>query len=434
MHSKCIIIGGGLAGLSAAVYLAEAGIHVELFESSPKLGGRAYSFSEANTGDVIDNGQHIMMGCYFETLKFLKLIRAESKLSIQDTLKVNFVDKTIGLTPLKAVGTIYPFNLLLGLLSYKALSFSGRLEIIRLFAKLPFLKPESMEDLTVFQWLEKEKQSKRTIKAFWEILAIGALNTDISRASASIFIIILKKMFLKGSHAASIILPGTGLSELYCEDSAKFICTNGGSISLSEPVKSVEIHNNAVKKINLANREVTDFDFVISAVPFYSFSKLFSAEFVKSLNPDNASYSSILSLNLWLKENPFKEEFYGFIDSPVHWVFDHKKYITVVISNADEIIEKSKEDLKDIICSELEKYFPQFNRSCVYMTKLIKEKRATFIPDSIMLQNRPHTVSSVRNLFLAGDWIATGLPATIEGAVKSGHDAALAGLKFSGNL
>ncbi|HEX2962313.1 MAG TPA: FAD-dependent oxidoreductase, partial [Ignavibacteriales bacterium] len=101
MKPECVIIGGGLSGLSAAVSLAKAGIGVELFESAPKLGGRAYSFTEARTGDVIDNGQHIMMGCYNETLRFLRLIGSEGKLKIQKSLSVNFVDKTLGLTPLK---------------------------------------------------------------------------------------------------------------------------------------------------------------------------------------------------------------------------------------------------------------------------------------------------------------------------------------------
>lgn len=433
MQPKCAIIGGGLAGLSAAVYLAQADLQVELFEGSPKLGGRAYSFTEKTTGHIIDNGQHIMMGCYNETLKFLRLIGALEKLSFQESLSVNFVDKSLGLAPLKTSKHFYPVNLISGLLSYKALKFSERLEILRLFAKLLFRNPADLEGLTVLEWLKKEKQSTRTIAAFWEILSTGTLNADIHKASASIFAPILKEMFLKGSRAASIILPGTGLSELFCEDSQRFIQSHGGSISLSEPVKSLEIQDCKVSKLILEEREVTGFDFVISAVPYYSFSRIFPEEFVKTLQMDGITYSSILSLNIWIKENPFNEKFYGLIDSPVHWVFNHNKFITIVISNAYEIIEKSREDLEDLIFSELEKFFPQFKRKSVLGTKLIKEKRATFVPDSHIMKKRPPAVSSIRNLFLSGDWTATGLPATIEGAVKSGHDAALAGLAFLRN-
>lgn len=429
MQSKCAIIGGGLAGLSAAVYLAQAGLKVELFESSPKLGGRAYSFRD--NGDIIDNGQHIMMGCYRETLKFLRTIGTTDRLSIQDRLKIDFMHSHKGLTPLKTGNSPYPINLLLGLLSYKALGFSERLEIIRLFSKLIFIKPE--EDLTILEWLKKERQSPGAIKAFWEILSVGALNTDISRASASIFASILKVMFLKGNSAASIILPRTGLSELYCEDSARFICQNGGSIMLSEAVKGVEIKDNKVQKIILQSREVTSFDFVISAVPYYAFRRIFPEEFVHSLKMENISYSSILSLNIWMKEIPFTGEFYGLIDSPVQWVFNHRSYITIVISNADGILDKSKEDLEDLILSELEEFFPQFKRDAVTGTRLIKEKRATFVPAPDILKQRPETISPVKNLFLAGDWTQTGLPATIEGAVLSGRKAALAVLESSGN-
>lgn len=426
MRNKCIVIGGGLAGLSAAVNLARAGIHVELFEASPKPGGRAYSLTDRTTGETIDNGQHIMMGCYKETLRFLGLIGAMDTIDIRKRLKVNFVDKSLGVVPLEAKNGIYPLNLLSGLLSYKALNLSERFEIVSLFSRLIFIKPKSLFGRTAFEWLKDQKQSPRTIKAFWDILAVGALNTDLRLASASIFAAILKRMFLKGSSAASIILPKTGLSEMYCRQSAEFICSHGGSITLSEPVKGVEIDNGSVQKIILENREVTGFDFVVSAVPFHSFAKIFPEEFVSSMGLSNLSYSSILSLNLWLKENPFTEDFYGLIDSPVHWVFNHRKYITIVISNADGIIEKSRPELLEMILSELEGYFPQFKRSMVYETKLIKEKRATFIPESNILGRRPQTKTPFENLMLAGDWTATGLPATIEGAVKSGYDAARA--------
>ncbi|MCU7494508.1 MAG: NAD(P)-binding protein [Ignavibacteria bacterium] len=433
MRRKCVIIGGGLAGLSAGVCLAKAGVEVEVFESSPKPGGRAYSFREPSMDDVIDNGQHIMMGCYTETLRFLQTIGATNKLLFQESLQVDFVDKKLGMTPLKTGKSFYPFNLLKGLLSYKALKFSERLEIIGLFSKLPFLRDYSLAGMTILEWLRKEGQSTATIKAFWEILSVGALNTDPARASASLFASILKKMFLHGNSASTIILPKVGLSELFCESAIKFISSNGGSIRLSEPVKEVEIIDGAAKKILLGKRQLSDFDFVISAVPYYSFTRIFPDAFVKSLELENMPYSSIISLNIWLKENPFKGRFYGLVDSPVHWVFNHGKFITTVISNADEISGRSKDDLQELIIGELEEYFPQFQRGFICGVKLIKEKRATFVPLPHVLSRRPDTVSKVKNLFLAGDWTQTGLPATIEGAVQSGHNAARAGINYLKN-
>ncbi|MGE5402891.1 MAG: hydroxysqualene dehydroxylase HpnE [Ignavibacteriales bacterium] len=421
---KCVIIGGGLAGLSAAVYLTKAGIRTELFEASPKLGGRAYSFTDPVTGDVIDNGQHIMMGCYTMTLEFLAAIGASDKLHIQPDLAVNFVKKNTGVVPLNARFGPYPFNLLAGLLNYRALGLKDKLGLIRLFSKLLFLNPESLESLSVMDWLKREGQSRNAIKSFWEILAVGTLNTDLKQASAAMFADILRQMFLHGRKMASIIIPATGLSQMYCDDASAFISENGGCIHLSQQVKSVEIKHGKIRELKFEQREVTDFDSVICAVPPYAFSRIFPEEFTRQLNPDGFRYSSILSVHLWLSENPFKERFYGLIDSPVQWLFNHDRFVTIVISNADLLIEKERSELLDIIFGELEAYFSFFNRSLAVQSKIIKEKRATFIPDYRMLHVRPAAVTSVKNLFLAGDWTNTGLPATIEGAVKSGRTAA----------
>ena len=138
MQKKVLVIGGGFAGLTAAAYLSHSNYKVTLLESSPKLGGRAYSFLDKETNTIIDNGQHILMGCYFETLNFLSLIGASKNFSFQKRMKVNFVEEGLKIHPLQSPLLFYPVNLLAAVLNYRAIKFTERLHLIQIFFKLPY--------------------------------------------------------------------------------------------------------------------------------------------------------------------------------------------------------------------------------------------------------------------------------------------------------
>lgn len=185
--SEFVIIGGGFAGLSAAVHLSARGKQVELIEASQKLGGRAYSFTDKTTNTVIDNGQHIMMGCYRETLNFFDIIGAKDNLIFQNRLKVNFLKPSFNLVPLEVLSGLYPFNLVTGLLRYKALTFKERFILLYFFLKLPLSSGKDLAKITVLDWLLEENQNEQIRKAFWEPLTVGALNTSTSKASAKVF-------------------------------------------------------------------------------------------------------------------------------------------------------------------------------------------------------------------------------------------------------
>jgi len=418
---KIVVIGGGLAGLSTASFLSNAGFKIELLESSPKLGGRAYSFLDNETGSIIDNGQHILLGCYKETLKFFKLIGAEKNLSRQPHLSLNFINRNFELCPLAASGFFYPFNLISAVINYSAFSSYEKLLFIKFFSKMYLYTNKDLKKITILEWLLKENQTHNLIKSFWEILAIAALNTDIKKASAMIFASILKEIFFSGNNASVIILPLLGLTETYCDNAFRFICDKDGSISFSEPVVKLNAQDNVIKEIVTTKRVISDFDYIITAIPLYSLKKIMTEEhFLPGLEFD---YSSILTAHLFLKENRFENTFYGLIDSPVQWVFNKGSHLTVVISNADKFIDGSKEEIIELMLSELKKYiFLERNEINTY--KIIKEKRAAFIPSNDILDKRPSSYTPFKNLFLAGDWTNTGLPATIESAVKSGRLAA----------
>ncbi len=418
---KCLILGGGFAGLSSAVYLTKAGFKVELIEASPKPGGRAYSLTDEETNTVIDNGQHILMGCYRETLDFFREINALDNLDFQKRLHINFVKENFKVYPLKAYPVFYPLNLIIGMLNYKALKLSERLKLLSLFVRMNFYSAKDLTKLSVYDWLEKENQNENIRKAFWEILSVGALNTNLKKASAKIFAHILKQIFFTGNKAASLILPKGGLTETYCLDAQKYIEEKEGKISFSEKAEKIIFNEDRIVKVLTSKREIEDFDFVISALPLFALEKIVPG--IKLLTELQLSYSSILSIHIWLKENKLEKTFYGLINSKVHWIFNHGSHLTLVISDANDLIELSKEEIFELAAGELEKFI-SITKEEIRCYRVIKEKRATFVPSNEIIGKRPGAKTQFKNFFLAGDWIETGLPSTIESAVKSGKMAA----------
>jgi squalene-associated FAD-dependent desaturase len=421
MQKKVIVIGGGFAGLTAAAYLTNKSFKVTLLEASPKSGGRAYSFPDKETNCSIDNGQHILMGCYNFTLDFLSLINATGNFSFQKRLEVNFVKEGFQILPLKSSFLFYPLNLLSGLVRFKALSLPERIMLTKVFLKLPFISPDTFSELNIKEWLSKENQPQNIQDAFWKILAVGTLNTGIEKASAKIFIDILKQIFLRGSKAAAIVLPKYGLSESYCRNAEEFIVKNGGVINLSEAVEEFIISDDMISGLRTSKKVYADFDFVISAIPPFALARILGGK--NKINFPEFRYSSILNIHLLLGKNILPGGFYGLINSPLHWVFNKGTHLNIVISDADELVNKPEEDLLAMVKSEMQKYF-LLDPGLITGYKIIKEKRATFIPSTDVLDKRPSQKTYLRNLILAGDWVDTGLPSTIESAVKSGRVAA----------
>lgn len=418
---RCLIIGGGLSGLTAASILSYKNVNVTLIESSPKLGGRTYSFTDKDTETEIDNGQHIMMGCYKETLALLNLIGAQSNFDYQKNLYLKFIDRNKNHFQLNASSSFYPFNLLFAVKNYDALDMNDKLTFILFLLKLPFVSKRSLRKISVKQWLNIENQSSNTINSFWEILCVGALNTNSAKASALVFYEILMQIFFKGNFATTIILPKYGLNESIINPASLFIAKNGGKIISSETIKAVVVKNKKIVEVKSDENNYNEFDYVISAIPLHALEKIIPKE---NLEIDlELNYSTILNIHIWLNKNNLQEKFYGLLKSPLHWIFVKEKHINIVISDADYLAEKSKEEIYEFVMDELIQY-TSIVRDDIKQYKIIKEKRATFVPAITTLGKRPNSKTSIRNLFLAGDWTNTGLPSTIESAVKSGRIAA----------
>lgn len=420
---KVIVVGGGLSGLSTAVFLANKGIKSHLIEASPKLGGRTYSFNEDDFQTEIDNGQHILMGCYNYTFDFLKTIDALDRVEFQKNLNVNFVNHKGEINKLSGDKLFYPFNLLIGILSYKALSIKERILILNFFLKILITKPNIYRNFTTLELLKKFNQTENSIKSFWEIIHVGTLNTELKLSSAELFVRILKTIFFTGNHSTKIVLPKFGLSKVFIENAVSFLERNGSEISLSERVTDFEINEGSIKKVVTNKREIVNFDKVVLSVPQFALNKFDSI--TESLNIDfELKYSPILSVHIWLNENPFNEKFYGLIDSDIHWIFNHNKHVTLVTSSAERFMNLSEDEISEKFIKELETRFSDFNKNKIIGLKIIKEKRATFIPSVETEEKRLNLKRRFGNLIISGDWTNTELPSTIEGAIKSGFLAA----------
>ena len=428
---SCAIVGGGLAGLTAAAYLSSNNIPVTVFEASPKLGGRVYSFKHSSFPEPVDNGQHILMGCYRETIKLLNFISPTDRLKVQPALAIEFISRNGTSSWLKAIGPLHPLNLLLGIVRYGFFDLNTKYKLLQFMSKLYFSKgPISTQEESISDWLTRYGQTETANRALWHILAIGTMNAPPELSSARIFESILRQMFFTDSFASRIILPGTDLSQTFCLPAESFITGHGGIIEMSNKIGRAEKAESGKISLTDSSGCSQDFDAVVFATPFYALEKIAGISNLVSLPDTKFTYSSIITFHFRLKSNKLREQFYSIIDSPIQWVFNHGTWVTTVTSAANDIIDLSEEELLKLFLGEIEKYLG-IGKNAIITHKMIKEKRATFIPTPETEILRKSILPKAKNVFLAGDWTDTGLPATIEGAVLSGNRAAEGVLKFS---
>ncbi|MGK9367794.1 hydroxysqualene dehydroxylase HpnE [Melioribacter sp. Ez-97] len=420
---KIIVVGGGLSGLAASVFLSEKGYKVTLLEASPKLGGRAYTIFEPDSGLEFDNGQHLLMGCYKSTLRFLKLIGAESEIE-RLPLRVPFIKPDKGISYLRAIDEFYPLNLIDAITNFDAVNWKSRLRILALMLKIRIGENDRELNVSVSRWLKNNNQTDEAIENFWKVLCVGALNADPEKASASVFKNVIKRIFFSGKEGYKFILPRKNLRAMYIEKSKDFILAKGGRIFLSDRVLEFRIDGGLITKIVTANNVYDDFDMVVTALPAHALSKI---NFNGSLSSGIPSleYSPILNIHLFLEDNPFTEKYYALLGTDYHWLFNHGKYLSITSSSAGKLIKKNNADLLSELYSNLELFFPIFNRKSVRSFRIIKEKRATFVPSGERLLNNTGITAKVENLFIGGDWTIPELPATIESAVQSAENVSL---------
>ena len=418
--AKCIVIGGGLSGISSAIHLYKLGHIVELIESSPKLGGRTYSFLDKKTNTEIDNGQHILMGMYANTFELLEIFGSLNKLSFQSNLEIEILQKADQSIKLKAPSILYPLNLIIALIGFNVFSLREKFKIVKFLLKIFIISEDRIKKMDALSWLRSNGQSENAINSLWELLCISALNTKLSESSAKLFYTILKKIFFGGNKAATMVLTSAPLGEIFVDPAVKYFNRNNIEFSLSERLVELSIENNIVKNIKTEKREIKDFDFIILAIPPYAITQLKTSSEILPLKYLEMKTSPIITVHIWEKKNTLTKEFIGIRNSPIHWVFNNKNHISVVISAADDLIKLNTDEIMNIVIGELKNFISDFSNENITNFKVLKEKRASLKCTIENEELRKSLKSQITNLTFAGDWTNTGLPGTIEGAILSG--------------
>lgn len=436
MSSETLIIGGGLAGLTAGVALAEAGRRVRLLEQTPHLGGRARSFRHAATGSIVDNGQHLFMGCYHATIQFLKTIGSLDRLHFQPRLSVPFLDGDGRLTRLSCPDWPAPWHLLAGVAASKSFSLRQKMEVLGMGKHLrPTAGNSAASNESVSGWLARMGQSPGLQRNFWDLICIGAMNEKPGIASAQVFERVLRLALFSSTSDSRLGIAHVGLSDLYTQQAAAYIESRGGRVETSRRVTQLLMAEGACQGVVLEGGERIEVAGIISAVPWHQLARLLPADFLRA-NPFFATATGlrpapIISINLWFDAPITDLDFVGLRGTEVQWLFNKSRilnapdhYVSLVLSGAHEHVGRPKEELLAMALRELGGLLPAVRKAKLLGSLVIKERFATFSPSPEAEPLRPSARTPVRGLFLAGDWIATGLPATIEGAVQSGYTAA----------
>ncbi|MBX7041854.1 MAG: hydroxysqualene dehydroxylase HpnE [Ignavibacteria bacterium] len=421
------VIGGGIAGLSAAVFLAEKGYRIRLYEASPKLGGRAYSFFDKDKGRFFDNGQHLLAGWYKDTIRYLKIIGSYDMLEFQERLRIDYLEKGQGMLSLSSTGLKPPANLLTGLLRFKGFDLK---EKMKLFNLRKIMKNEAGTDgITAEDLLEAHGQSGNLRKYFWDPFILAVFNTEPRNVAASLLTDLLSGS-MADSRGFTLVLPGKDLNKVFIEPAEHFLLDRNCEIHKSTRITGYDM-DERMNYLTTDDTKMIFAEYYISALPFFGFSDVFGNRF--GSGSEKLRTSSIVSVHLFLKHRiaglPGDDlGMAGLIGTRTQWLFRKSDdHLSLVISGSDALgVTKMKnEEIAAMCISELASCLKGFEADNVSDFRVIKEKRATFIPDTESIKHRPSQRTEADNFFIAGDWTDTGLPSTIEGAVRSASVCAM---------
>jgi squalene-associated FAD-dependent desaturase len=424
--SRAIVIGGGLAGMAAAVALERAGFQVELFEAHNRLGGRAGSFLPADRDQWMDRGQHILLGCCRNLLDFYRRLGVEDRIRFYD--EIVFAEPGGRRSILRAVSESAPARAA-AFLGLRFLRLQDKLGIVRALAAVrrDYRRAELLDSMTMADWLRQRRQAPRAIQRFWRPLVVSALNEEPDRVSALHGVQVLGLAFLASRDSARLGVPAVPLVELYAEHHWRRFPKV--SFHTGMRVKHVQIEGERVDGIE-AGGVMHRADVYILAVP---------AEAARALVPQlelaPLESSPITGIYLAFDRPVLDLPQSALLDRTIQWAFSKEegRAAQIVVSASRGLLPLAREEIVRRAVGELAEFFPAVAGARLERSYVTKEVHATFTPRPGLASRRPPAATRFRNLFLAGDWTRTGWPATMEGAVRSGYLAAEAATAALGN-
>jgi squalene-associated FAD-dependent desaturase len=441
MTADVVVIGAGLAGLSAAVRLSDAGRRVVVVDEAPRLGGRATSFADRETGERVDNGQHVLFGCYRETYAFLRRLGTERLAPLERRLSLTMIGDDGRARDLRCPPLPPPWHLVGGVLAWRALPLRDRLSAVGLGRWLRRARRDRAAaaagippEMVVSEWLSAHGQSAALCRWLWHPLAVAALNQSPEVAAAAPFARVLAELFGPGVEDSAIGVPAVPLDELFAAPAADVVTRAGGRVLTRAPARVVLDERGAIRAVR-AGDDVIDAPVVVSAVPWHAVDRIWAADVPGVLAgladaAGRRTSSPIVTVNLWFDGPVTDRRFVGLVDGPMHWAFDKSAifgeragHLSVVSSGADAIARLGNGEITERALAQLRRALPLARTRQLTRSVVVREHRATFslAPGE---PGRPGVRTPLAGFYLAGDWTDTGLPGTIESAVVSGHRAA----------
>ncbi|MFJ4897493.1 hydroxysqualene dehydroxylase HpnE [Streptomyces sp. NPDC088727] len=439
--SRAVVIGGGLAGITSALRLADAGLDVTLLEGRPRLGGLAFSFRRGEL--TVDNGQHVYLRCCTAYRWFLDRVEGARLAPLQNRLDVPVLDVGRPTGPrlgrLRRNGLPVPFHLAAGLAGYPHLSLAERASVGRAALALGRLDPDdpALDDIDFGSWLAQHGQSPRTVEALWDLVGVATLNATAPNSSLALAAKVFKTGLLSEPGAADIGWASVPLGDIHDTLSRKALDSAGVRTELRTKASALTRTDDG-RWVVETGAERIEADTVVLAVPQRETHDLLPEGALDA--PEKLleiGSSPILNVHVVYDRKVLRRPFFTALGSPVQWVFDRTEasgltgpgqYLAVSQSAAGEEIDLPVSELRARYLPELEQLLPAARGAGIRDFFVTRERTATFAPAPGVGRLRPGTRTGTPGLFLAGAWTATGWPATMEGAVRSGAGAADAAL------
>jgi zeta-carotene desaturase len=426
------VIGGGLAGLAAAVALGSAEQNVTVFESRPFLGGRATSYplnSADENSPTIDNCQHVLLRCCNNLLDFY------DRLDVRDRIRFYrefYWIEPGGRTSVMRRGSLpAPLHFTGAFLKLRFLNFSGKMAVASalLALRYEYGKRTDLDRITMLDWLREKNQPPQVIERFWRQVLVSAVNEDLDRMAATHGLQVFYSGFLARVDSYEMGVAAVPLRELYSEKA--WARHSRVKIQHRANVQQVRIENGHVTGI-IVNGECVTADAYVLTVPFERIAALAPG---LQIDFSNFSHSPITGIHLWFDRSITGLPHATLLDRTIQWMFNKKdgRQIQLVVSASRTLTEMPRAEVIELALRELKEFFPKAREAKLERAHVVKEVRATFSATPGLEEQRPCSATELPNLFLAGDWTRSGWPATMEGAVRSGYLAAEAVMKSFGD-
>jgi len=438
------VVGGGLAGITAAVALGQAGAEVTVLEAKPRLGGATMSFTR--DGLVVDTGQHVYLRCCTAYRGLLDRLGMSAHAPLQPRFDVTVLTPSRR-TRLRRNRLPAPLHLFPALARYPLLSYAERSRVSLAALAMRRVDPAdpATDEIRFGDWLAAHGQDERARRALWDLFSVASLNVPGDDATLSLAATVVRTGLLGDSGAADIGVPALSLGELHGAAAARLLGRLGATVRLNTKVAAIEPLADAGFTVRLARaedpEEVIDADAVVLAVPHEAAARLIPSDALPAQTVDGwagLGAAPIVNVHVIYDRKVMDVPFAAAVDSPVQWVFDRTRisgmhargdngqYLAISLSAADEYVDVPAAELREQFIPALADLFPAAREATVTEFFVTRERRATFrqVPGTARL--RPKAATALRGLVLAGSWTDTGWPDTMEGAVRSGLNAVLA--------